>query len=76
MLKKMLYTEEQLGRVIGKATKVLGYTPFRENQLLFVKHFLRGSDVFVSMPTGREKLLCYTIFSIHQQVDGMNTLMQ
>ena len=69
---RRLYTAEKLGSAIGKATKVLGYTSWGKTNYLSLKHFLRGSDVFVSMPTGSQKLLYYCllpIFSILQQVD-------
>ena len=37
----VIQAEEQLVRTIVEATKVLGYTPLRENQLLVVKHYER-----------------------------------
>ena len=42
------------------ATNELGYTysALRTKQELAVRHFLRGSDMFVSLPTGSGKSLC------------------
>ena len=46
------YSAERVGKAITEATKQLGYAELRENQMLVVKHFISGKDVFVSLPTG------------------------
>ena len=43
--------EVRISKAISYATKALGYSELRPNQELAVKHnFLRGLDVFVSLP--------------------------
>ena len=46
---------------ISSAVRKLGYRELRPNQELAVKHFLRRHDVFVSLPTGSGKSLCYCV---------------
>ena len=46
---------------ISWATSELGYSALRSNQELVVRHFLRGNDVFVSLPTGSGKSSCYCL---------------
>ena len=46
---------------ISLAESKLGYSALRPNQELVVKHFLRGSEAFVSLPTGSGKSLCYCL---------------
>ena len=41
-----------------EARKV-GFVDVTENQRYVVKQFLKGSDLFVSLPTGSGKSLCY-----------------
>ena len=44
-----------------------GYTTFREHQELIVTDILNKKDVFVQMPTGSGKSLCYQIPAIIQE---------
>ena len=53
-------SEVGISKAISYATKALGYSELRPNQELAVKHFLRGHDVFVPLPTGSGKL-CYCV---------------
>ena len=39
----------------------LGYSCLRDQQRLAVFHFMMGNDVFLSLPTGSGKSLCYWI---------------
>ena len=54
-------SEVRISKAISYATKALGYSELRPNQELAVKHFLRGHDVFVPLPTGSGKSLCYCL---------------
>ena len=53
--------EVRISKAISYATKALGYSELRPNQELAVKHFLRGLDVFVSLPIGSGKSRCYCL---------------
>ena len=54
-------TPKLVGKAISYATKAFGYSELRPNQELAVKHFFRGHDVFVSLPIGSGKSLCYCL---------------
>ena len=51
----MADSEVRISKVINYVTKAIGYSELRPNQELAVKPFLRGHDVFVSLPTGSGK---------------------
>ena len=48
--RSMGVSEVRISKAISYATKALGYSELRPNQELAGKHFLRGHDVFVSLP--------------------------
>ena len=48
-------------KAITEAAQLLGYSELRVNQAQVVTHFLSGRDVFVSLPTGSGKSLCYCL---------------
>ena len=50
-----------LDGIITRAAKKLGYSNLRENQLNGIKSFIQGNDVFIILPTGSGKSLCYAI---------------
>ena len=55
-------TESDTDQAISSATEKLGYKELRPKQILAVRHFLRGNDVFVSLPTGNGKSLWHSTF--------------
>ena len=44
---------------IKASVRVLGYENVRQDQFDVVLKFLEGNDMFVSLPTGGGKSLCY-----------------
>ena len=46
---------------VRKAAASLGYPLLREEQELAILSFVSGNDVFVSLPTGYGKSLCYAV---------------
>ncbi len=54
----MAYSDSKIVSAAKKAAERMGYT-LRDKQREIVVCFVRGSDVFVSLPTGGGKSLCY-----------------
>ena len=50
--------------VMDKAVKFLGYTELKREQELAIWKFVEGNDVFVNLPTGFGKTLCYTCLPV------------
>lgn len=48
-----------ISQAIVDAAKVVGYMAPRTEQVQAVEKFVSGRDVFVSLPTGEGKSLCY-----------------
>ena len=55
------YEDADIQRALPSAAEKLGYSTLRSQQELVIKYFVQGNDVFVSLPTGSGKSLCYTI---------------
>ncbi len=51
--------EELVGNAIKHAFLELGYSMATSNQEKAIRGFLKGSDVFISLPTGDGKCLCF-----------------
>ena len=59
---------DNLAAVNLRAGARLRCTAIRPNQQKGVKSFIEGSDVFISLPTGSEKSLCYSVDDLYQRV--------
>ena len=52
---------KDLRTIIDEAAASLGYTSLKEEQKKALFSFVTGRDVFVSLPTGYGKSLCYAL---------------
>ena len=55
------YDASSISAAISTASRKLGFLQFKPEQKSVVETFLNGRDVFVSLPTGSGKSLCYAL---------------
>ncbi len=55
---------ERLNTVIARQGLKLGFQVLRQKQIEAVKSFLKGQDVFVSLPTGYGKSAIYGLLPL------------
>ncbi len=58
------YSNTTIDDALRTATKEMGYSDLRPKQEEVVRNFMRGRDVFVSLPTGSGKSLCYSVLRV------------
>ena len=56
-----VFSDRAIEQAMSWATGELGYSTLRPKQKSAVEHFLRGCDVFVSLPAGAGKSMCYCL---------------
>ena len=59
----VIISETDLRVAILDVFQKMGYDRPTDNQALAISHFLRGNDVFITLPTGSGKFLCYAAIS-------------
>ena len=59
--KKLANMFDRVDAAIHSAVSRLGFSELRPKQLLCIRRFVEGHDVFVSLPTGSGKRLCYSV---------------
>ena len=55
------YSSTDIERALETAAEKLGYSSLRPHQKRAVTKFVQGHDVFISLPTGSGKSLCFCI---------------
>ena len=53
------FSESEVASALSRAATKLGYSTLLPQQERVVRAFVQGRDVFVSLPTGSGKSLCY-----------------
>ena len=61
----MANASKSLSSTIDDAAASLGYTCLKVEQKKALQAFVGGKDVFVSLPTGYGKSLCYALLQAH-----------
>jgi len=52
---------DELSKAVSSAALQVGYKQLKHKQNEAVKEFVSGRDVFLSLPTGSSKSLCYAV---------------
>ena len=58
----------ELKKVLAKVAHQMGYSELRPKQEAVVLDLVRGSDMFVSLPNGSGKFLCYSLLPAVDEV--------
>ena len=69
-----MYSMEEIEAALQSALQLLGFKALKEHQKQVITKFVLGSDVFVNLPTGSGKSLCYWMlpatFNFLRQEEG------
>ena len=57
----MAVSNQELESAIMQVSQQLGYATIRPDQNTAIKSFMEGRDVFISLPTGSGKSLCFSV---------------
>ena len=57
----MAVSNPELDNAIIQASQQLGYATICPDQNRAIKSFMEGRDVFISLPTGTGKSLCFSV---------------
>ena len=58
------FSESEVASALSRAATKLGYSTLLPQQERVVRAFVQGRDVFVSLPTGSGKSLCYCLLPL------------
>ena len=58
------FSESEVASALSRAATKLGYSTLLSQQERVVRAFVQGRDVFVSLPTGSGKSLCYCLLPL------------
>ena len=61
MARSVKVDELSTGKAVSSAALQVGYKQLKRKQNKAVKKFVSGRDVFMSLPTGSRKSLCYAV---------------
>ena len=59
----VISTMSEIERIVVEAAASFGYSCLKDEQEKALKAFAGGNDVFVSLPTGYGKSLCYALLT-------------
>ena len=62
------FSESEVASALSRAATKLGYSTLLPQQERVVRAFVQGRDVFVSLPTGSGKSLCYCLLPYFRRV--------
>ena len=68
ILDSSLIAAMELKKVLTKVAHQMGYSELRPKQEAVVLDLVRGSDVFISLPNGNGKFLCYSLLPAVDEV--------
>ena len=60
----MCEQDTRIDEVVLRAAQRLGFADLRPQQMEAIKTFMQGKDVFVSLPTGYDKSLIYSVLPL------------
>ena len=58
------YSDNEIKAAVSKAVEHTGHSSLTEEQYETVSNFVAGQNVFVSLPTGTGKSLCYLVLPV------------